>query len=374
MKNPFRLTCGVAAAAILAILPVAAAGQSSGMETGAGLTFYGQLNPAWVSVDDGVETYSNVVDSAHSNSRLGLTFDQQIHDIRMRVTLEAAIGFPQSSAFSQDGPDPVWEWEITDLRRAEVRFGGDFGEVHLGQGSMATDGSAEMDLSGTTLAGYASIADTAGAYRFRERGSDRLSGIAIADAFNDLDGSRRFRVRYDTPDLEGVSVAAAYGVNALDEEDDGIYYDLAVRYDDTVGEFTVGASVGHAWRTPEDGPTRTTWIGSLSLLHAPTGLNATVAGGGTEGGGSYGYAKLGWTASLFAVGTTSVSADRYVGSDFPAEGSASTAWGLQAVQRWDDVGLEGYAGYRSYAFDDGDSGGPDLRDIRSTMVGARWRF
>jgi hypothetical protein len=188
-------------------------------DTGGSVTFYGQLSPTFQFFDDGTETYSNLADNANSNSRLGFNFDQDLNGNRFRFTYEAAIGFPQTSEFSQEGDDPFWEWQVTDLRKAEVRYRGAFGEVYLGQGSMATDGSAGADLFGTTIVGTVTMSDSAGSYQFRDDDTKNLSGIAIGDVFDDFDGSRRFRIRYDTPEFNGFSGAVAYGTNELSEGD-----------------------------------------------------------------------------------------------------------------------------------------------------------
>ena len=51
-------------------------------------------------------------------------------------------------------------WSSVSYRKAEIYFWHDnFGKLWIGHGSMATDGTSEVDLSGTSLAGYASVAE-----------------------------------------------------------------------------------------------------------------------------------------------------------------------------------------------------------------------
>jgi hypothetical protein len=113
-------------------------------------------------------------------------------------------------------------------------------------------------------------------------------------------------------------------------------------------------------------------VGSVSLLHSPTGLNGTLAGGSEVDGGHYYYVKLGWIADLVAVGSTAISIDYYDGEDFVTEGAHSEHHGVQVTQYFDDIDLEAYLGYRAYAYDD-DS---DVRylDASSFLAGVRWSF
>ena len=84
---------------------------------------------------------------------------------------------------------------------------------------MATDGVLEVDLSGTDVIAYSSVADSAGAQLLRFS-DGTLSDIEIGDVFDNLDGDRRARVRYDTPTFAHVTVAAAFGRNLLSDNPD----------------------------------------------------------------------------------------------------------------------------------------------------------
>jgi hypothetical protein len=337
-------------------------------ETGGKVTAYGQFSPIYLGYDDGEKSYGNAADNAISNSRVGLRLDRPLSDgLTFGVVLETALGAPQSSDFSQDG-GPDWAWEETDLRKFEMTLGGDFGKIHLGQGSMATDGVAERDLSGTTLAGYVNRADTAGGYAFRETGGE-LSGITITDAFKDYDGSRKFRIRYDTPDWNGASVRMAYGDDILTEGDEAHYYDIAVSYGSTLGTVEMDGALGYSWK--DDGGAMTeAWMGSFSAIHRPSGIDGTIAAGGDAESGSYVYGKLGLIRAWLSVGSTALSVDYYSGTDFATKPSASESWGFQAVQTFDDVNLEAYLSYASYSFD----GDASYQDGSSTTMGLRWKF
>jgi hypothetical protein len=354
----------------LAALPASAQDLTFSHPSGATATFYGQINLTFQGVDDGVEHYEEFVDNSNSVSRLGLWIDVPMGGNELRFNLESGLGLKGTADTSQDDDLDWIDWQRTDIRKFEAVYAGGFGALWLGQGSMATDGVAEIDNSGTSVVGYVNLADTAGSFELRD--DDELSGITIGDVFKDFDGGRRFRIRYDTPELSGLIVSAAYGEDVLADDDDADYYDAALRYgfeNDSIG---VGAGVGYAWRDDDDETTEQL-IASGSFTHVPTGLNLTIAAGDSQSDdASYGYVKLGWIGDLVNSGATAVSVDYYDGSDFETSGSSSSSWGAQAVQSFDDLSLEAYVGYRDFSYDDNSDA--DYRDLSALLVGARWRF
>jgi hypothetical protein len=338
--------------------------------SGATATFYGQVNLTFQGIDDGEETYQEFVDNSNSVSRVGLWIDVPMADSKFRFNFETALGILNTAETDQIG-DPDWiDWQRTDIRKLEGVVSGAFGAIWFGQGSMATDGAAEIDNSGTSVAGYVNLADTAGSFQFRD--GEALSGISIGDAFKDFDGPRRFRLRYDTPEWSGFYVSAAYGQEVLAEDDDADYYDIALRYGLENDVVALDAAVGYAWKDADDATTEQL-IASGSITHVPTGLNLTLAAGDSQDdAGNYGYVKLGWNGQVLDVGGTALSVDYYEGADFALAGSSSSSWGVQAVQTFDAISLEAYLGYRSFAYDDGNGG--DFQDLTALLVGARWRF
>ncbi|MFG6082525.1 porin [Paracoccus litorisediminis] len=338
--------------------------------SGATATFYGQLNLTYQRVDDGEESFDDFVDNGNSVSRLGFWVDVPMGENKLRFNFETGLGFKTTSDTNQiDDPDWI-DWQRTDLRKFEAVYIANFGSVWIGQGSMATDGVAEIDNSGTSVVGYANLPDTAGGYEFRD--GDTLSGVSIGDTFKDFDGSRRFRVRYDTPEFSGFTFSAAYGEEILAEDDDATYYDVALRYAYDTDVYKAAAGIGYAWKSDDDDDTEQL-VASTSIQHLPTGLSATLAAGdGRDDNGSYGYIKLGWAGDLIDYGSTAVSIDYFDGSDYVISGSDSKSWGIQAVQKFDDYNLEAYLGYREYQFDD--DTGADYQDISALLLGTRWKF
>lgn len=361
------------AAAVLTGAGPAAAQMVYKDDSGGEVELYGQISPTFQYFDDGEGDYGNAADNAHSNSRVGLNVRQDFGDgFGLRFNAEVATGAPQTDGFSQSN-NPAWDWDETNIRKAEFILSSPYGTLSLGQGSMATDGIAEQDLSGTGMVGYSgSAGDSAGSYLFRSH-SGVPTGIAIGDAFDNLDGGRRARVRYDTPAFHGFSLSAAYGTEVLADHNDDQFYDFGVNYANTFDEtFEVAASFGPAWRDIEHGGTDRRWSGSVAVLHHPTGLNAAFSGGSAHGGGSYFYLKAGWLADLLSIGHTAISADYYDGDDFVRGGASSTNWGLQLSQKVDRYNLEAYVGYRAYDYDD--HTGIGYQGASSVLTGLNWRF
>jgi hypothetical protein len=160
-------------------------------ESGGTVRFYGQFSPTYLSFGDGDVTTDNIVDNENSNTRLGFVIEQPAWGGGLTLTFETALGFVKTNEVSQDDTPPALAWERTDLRKFEAAYAADFGKLSLGQGSMASDGVATLDVSGTGIVGSVTVADVAGAFKFREDGG-ALSSVTVGKAFKDYDGGRRW--------------------------------------------------------------------------------------------------------------------------------------------------------------------------------------
>jgi hypothetical protein len=232
-------------------------------------------------------------------------------------------------------------------------------------------------------------------------------------------------VRYDSPTYAGFTFVASWGED--DMTDVGLYY---------AGEhagFTINAGVAYVHTTDEGGLFGTfpeyagppapggilpphletdTVTGSISILHNASGLNATVAAGNRDFGGtvvddgdlglapaartpadaSYIWVKLGWIAKCTKLGDTnfygeygwyedgltagadinivaglSLSGDPALvcaaaGEACRVVGSESEIWGLGVVQNIDAAEMKLYLGYRHWEADF------DLVDINGDRV------
>lgn len=330
--------------------------------------FYGHLNFGVFSVDDGFNRSTAFGDGSASPSRLGFNYSTKIGADTLRFNFETALGFSSSSSYSQGNTGFTWDYDKGDIRKVELIYEtASFGVFSIGQGSMATDGAAGSDLSGTTLVNEVAVADFAGGYVFGgPNGPTDVSGV-----FTDYDGSRRTRVRYDTPSFGGFTVAAAWGKNALSDSDDADYYDIGTYYEGELSGAKLVAGLGYSWKDDPSNPvTKELLVGSASVL-LPSGFNATLAAGSEQSGsGSYFYGKLGYRTDLWTKGETAFSIDYFSGDDIDAGlPGSSTAMGIGAVQQFDDLPVEAYVGYYRYGFD-----GANVPDITSVTLGGRWKF
>jgi hypothetical protein len=340
-------------------------------QSGGEANFYGQLNLAYQSFDDGDETTSGIVDNGNWNTRLGFTITQPLENSTVRYRFETGLGLRNSAAISQEF-EPDWiDWQRTSLRWFEVAFDTEYGTLSLGQGSTASDGTAGLDDSFTFHAGATDSSDGFGSFRFRDGNGD-LTDVTVGQVNNSFDGARRFRIRYDTPLYEGVMVSTSYGQNILTSGDDTDYYDVALRWTGDVGDFAVRSAIGYQWLDDPNGENTRRLAGSVSVVHAPTGLNFAFSAGEQIDGANYIWTRLGWQTEQFAMGRTSLSVDYYKGNDFLSDGAETENYGIYAVQTIDAASVDVYAGWRRFTYSD--QLGGSYQDAEGILVGARFYF
>ncbi|GAA6201120.1 porin [Aquicoccus sp. SU-CL01552] len=370
MSNLLLKTLSLTAATAVLGSP-ALAGPTYESASGGSFTFYGHLNPSFLSVDDGVNDYSDAADNSSSPSRIGFYLRQPLGQNTFQFNFETGLSLRGTSDLSQ-GTDPNWvDWDRTDIRKVDFSLSGNYGTFSAGQGSMAADGAAFADLSGTDLAASASVEDLASSFELTTT-AGALSGISIGDAFPTFDGGRLGRVRYDTVSLNGFTLSASYGTDILTVGDEDEAYDVAVRYGKQFGDVKIDGALAVTWNdnAGATADTRDT-VASLSAMHS-SGFNAAISYGDRDTTGNYGYIKLGYTADLFAIGSTAVSVDYYTGDDLVSAGSESESYGVALVQNIDDANMETYLGYREYSYED--SSTTTYNDLKAVIFGARWKF
>ncbi|WP_082530241.1 porin [Rhizobium sp. Root1203] len=336
------------------------------------LEFYGQINKGVLVYDDGgsTDTYFPV-DNGNSSTRFGVrAYSLTDNNWAVGANLEWEWT-PYSTTNVNQLNKGDYDWSSDLLRKAEMYVDAkEYGKFWFGQGSMASDSSAEIDLSGTSVVGYALISDMAGGPFFRQ-GDGTLTSIKVKDAFTDYDGvGRKLRVRYDTPSFGGFSFATSVGTQVVPETTNVTVWDMALRYDETIGDVKVSGAL--AFSRPGGG--NSIYDGSISLLHQPTGLSLTLAAGYSDtesDDGRYGYAKLGYQTDIFEVGKTAFAVDAYFGKDIEGKGTNSDSFGVQVVQNLDYLQTELYVGARSYSYDQEIA---DIQDSYAVLAGARVKF
>lgn len=334
--------------------------------------FYGQINKGLLIYDDGGQTENYFpVDNGNSSSRAGFRiYSLMENDWSFGANLEWEWN-PYSTTNVNQTNEDHFDWGTDLMRKAEIYLNSkDYGKFWFGQGSMASDTSAEVDLSGTDVVGYSLVSDMAGGPFFRNE-DGTLSTVHVKDAFTNYDGlSRKLRVRYDTPSYGGFSLATSVGTQVVPETTDVTVWDMAVRYNETYDAFKVSAALAFS----KPGGSNSIYDGSVSILHLDTGLSLTLAAGYSDKetvDGRYGYVKVGYQADIFDVGKTAFSVDAYFGKDIAGKGSESDSFGAQIVQNLDYLQTELYLGARTYSLDKETA---DLQDSFAVLGGARIKF
>jgi len=244
---------------------------------------------------------------------------------------------------------------------------------------MVSNGSSEVDLSGTGVAGNSGAADAGGGFAFYNTTpvvvaeGEEAKSITVGDVFDQMDGlSRRNRVRYDTPTLGGLSL----GVSAGEKE----RADVALTYFGKFADETqLEAAV--AYSDPGEGVDYTLISGSASVLFG-FGLNFTVAGGSRDldnmpangDDPTFMYGKIGYKTKIFSVGSTACSFDYGVYSNIENQDTEEegTAYGVQLVQKLSEYNTEIFAAYRNFELED--NTGADYEPVTLALAGARIKF
>ena len=372
----------------LIVAPVAAQGLppvEREFANGSTLQFYGQINKGILSYDDGREerTYG-LIDNDNSGTRFGFLYTRDFDEWTFQNVNEFSYApFSTSNAnLTDESPSFAdFEWSNDNIRKIDFTLDNErYGKFWAGQGSMATDGIAWIDLSGTDVIAYTGVADTAAGQilRFSDAAlADDLDGPQIGDVFLNYNGDRRVRIRYDTPGYSGFVFAAAYGRNLLSDSSDirdQNILDASINYGNDFDAVEIAAGIGYSWT--EDGAT--VWSGSASALYSPTGINLTLAAGSSDDDGDTAtmwYGKVGLLRDFVDWGATAMSVDYYSGEDMnlseTVTSSDSTSWGLALVQNIDRANTELWLTYRSYEYDD-DFASYD--DGQAIFGGARFSF
>ena len=334
------------------------------------LVLSGQINRAMNIVDDGDDTEAYFVDSDASNSKFRLVGTVKVDDdLTIGTRMEMALAPNESSDVSQDNAESgdFFDQRYADLSLESKRFG----KVFLGKGDTASNNSAEVDLSGTDLIQYASVADIAGGMQFVESSSNNLTGISVSDAFKDFDGlSRKSRLRYDTPTFKGAKLATSW---ISDKR-----WDAALFWGGKGYGFKAGAAAAVAYiNTEKNGQDSDyQYDGSFSILHENTGLNFTFSTGTQEVDNqddpSNLWAKVGWRTDLVSYGKTSFGIDYGWSDNITTENDDGNSFGIAAVQQFNKYGTEVYAQFRNFSLDRDVE--QNVEDLNVFTVGTRVKF
>ena len=336
--------------------------------TGIQLKVSGQVNRALLFTDDGNNTEEFFVDNDNSSTRFRFTGSGDVDsDTKVGFTIEVQMESNSTANVNQNNKT-VGGNSFTE-RKLEIYIDSKrLGRVTLGQGDMASNGTSEVDLSGTGVIAYSGVVDFAGGILFNDKATNTLTGTSIGNVFSNLDGqSRRDRIRYDTPSFSGFKLSASAGDNGR--------WDGAARYEGDMGDVAFEAAAAYG----NDNNDNEIINGSFSVLHKTSGLSLTAAAGELDFDDNTNprdpmtyYVKLGWqTKNLTPLGKTAFAIDYSYNEEFGALGDEAEAYGLFMVQNIDRVGTELYAGIRNHEYT---APGVNVDDILGVMFGARVKF
>jgi predicted porin len=379
--SPGAVAAGlVTTAAVAAILVFPPAGPASAAEVSSGndditLTLSGQINRGVLYADDGAETAVLNVDNDNSSTRVRFVgVGRYNEDITVGTVFEVQFESNSSANIKIDGSDPGGVDHFTE-RKLEIYFDhARYGRIWLGQGDTASNGTSEVDLSGTSVINYSGIQDMAGGIQFGGFADpiDLTNNPSINTVYSNFDGlSRDDRIRYDTPNFGGFSLAASYA--------DSRKSDIALRF---AGDVGAGVKLAGAVAYAVNGDIDSQVNGSLSVLHS-SGFNVTGAAGMRDlqpdavnptRDPFFWYAKLGyiWKGG---IGDTAFAIDYAVAEEVQpnaaATGDEFTSYGIFVVQKVDKIATELYLGARNHELD---RTGQNFDDIFAVLGGARVKF
>jgi hypothetical protein len=333
------------------------------------LSLSGQVNRGILFVDDGTNSEVFHVDNDNSSTRFRMVGKARVtDDISLGTEIEVQMESNSTGDVNQESDNGVGGTSFTERKLEFYADSKRFGRAWVGQGSTASDGTSEVDLSGTTVVGYSSIGDMAGGMKFVDTTTNSF-GPAIKNVFSNLDGlGRDDRIRYDTPTFAGFQGSVSHV--------SGGAWDVGLRYAAKYGSFKTAAAVGYANNSSISSTEESRINGSVSALH-DSGLNATFAAGSADTKGSgrddktFIYGKLGYTADFFDIGSTAFAVDFMQADDVSQNDDEATSYGLFGVQNLEEYGTQIYLGARNHELD---RTGSSFDDVFALISGARVKF
>lgn len=373
------------------------------------LTLSGAVNRAVLIWNDGVRHGATAVTNDNDNSVL--TVEGETEGLEQGWSVGFVLDVDVLGAGTSDvSQQNAVADRAVELGEVSLWIRNDrIGDITIGKTSArgASSGANEQDLSGTEVAAYSGVADVGGGFHVRRRndsGASGLLGVRWGDLIDSLDEPDGNVIAYSTPELGGFSASVLWG------EDD--IWNVAAGFHSAIqGSYQIAAAlaVNESLQGVIDSlPDHRTASGSVSVLHKPTGLSLTLAGGlrsylkplpVPEGRSvvppdpHFFYAKAGWQGAVIPAGLSAVyveygrfrdflaaRTDLYAsgadgdfgsglscaapGSTCLPSGSAAQVWGMGVVQTVAEAEAQVYLSFRHFDADielsDGADAGPRM--------------
>lgn len=350
---------------------------SSGKENVA-LTVSGQVSRILLYADDGNESTIFNADNDYASTRINVTGAAKVtDDLTASAVIEADIESNSTDRIQiqQDRADDTnafWRERRMEL----IADSKTFGKLSAGQGSTASDGTAETILSNATVIAGSDIDNLGTRLLFLREDTKASSGRTVGNLFFNSDGfGRDDRIRYDSPSFMGLTASTSYS--------DGDRWDAALRYKKKYEFGTLEAATSYF-------DARTTGTpGSVAGFSGMAASAAYKAPFGTSIQGTYSemdfeqngrdtanfwYAALGHDAKFTEIGETSLIVAYAHTQDQAVNGSSGDFWALAAVQMIDKASTELYFTVGQFMAELPGNPSVDLEDITVAGVGARVKF
>jgi hypothetical protein len=388
MQSKFKLlgTTALAAAALVMAPTMASADQAlekriKALEKAGGmsvtrtkktmkLVVSGHVNRAVVLADNGTTSGFHHVTTSFSQTRVRWIGTGKINDDVSAMTYIEMGNNPSNSNVQDLGDNGDQDGNALSDRFAEIRITSkSMGKLYMGQGSSATDGVSEADLSGTGIISLNGLGTLiSGDETFQSNGA--ASNGNVDTHFTNFDGnSRQDRIRYDTPKFGGMQVSIGHSNN--DE------WGVALRYGASIGSMKIKAAIAHTDQSHTSADGLTFNHGAVSVLF-PQGISLTVGAadqdneaGGANDSEEWRYAKIGYKFKGSNVGQTRLFADISQNKDRAAAGNDAEYISFGIVQIVEPLGAEFYGVYRQFSLD---TTGTDPDDVTSLAAGMRFKF
>ncbi len=326
------------------------------------LSLTGRVNRAFLYGDNGKDSELFLVDNNNSSTQIIALAEARIKGgfvLGGRIKLPIIFNSSVDADFGDGGLDfsfgEFGEREIGGYLQTPT-----FGRFYFGYGATASDGTSQMDLSGTTVISRSRVRDLAGGLSFAD------GGPRVRAVFTNYDGlGDNRRIRWDSPRFRRVVVS-------LSTTDDG-EADVALRWESNTEERRWRAA-GAVARLEDD----TEQISLSASALWDSGFSVTLAAAGQSRNDRdpvFLYGKIGWYRSFFDWGPTAFAADVAYNRAALNRGDDAFSVGLFAVQSIEREGLIRdvylYAGLRGHYLE---TKRRSYDEIFATMIGFRARF
>lgn len=339
------------------------------------MTISGRVNYALIHWDDGGASDGTRDDDtivSYPSSAPKLQFDG-----RARISQDWEAGYRFSIELLDNARGLNWgqfdrptEAAIDELEAYWFIRNEQLGAISVGLRGQTYSGAAKVDVSGKTgIAGQVDPRLFGGGIRLRTT-DGVLTDVRLGDAYMVDDGDdgagERNGIRYDSPSFAGFILSADW----VNDDDDFDVFGVRLTYAGQIGDFKIAGAVAYF---QEDGvkptdvfTTETSGVlGSLGVMHVPTGLFVNAGGGETDydvdqffddDNANFWYVTAGIQQNWFAVGPTTIFGQYYSSEDNDVDGASNSEydaiyWGGGVTQNIAAASLDLYLAFRQYETD-----------------------